>query len=72
MSDLQVLEQAVLSARRRFEDLSARYNAEYRAGLWDTNRGLASKIESAYDAVIAADQALSHAAAMTVIGGVTS
>ena len=44
-------------ARRTWEKHTERYNREYRAGLWSTNRPLASKCENAYSAMIEAAQA---------------
>lgn len=36
--------------RLKYETLVERYNREYRAGRWSTNRPLASKCEDAYSA----------------------
>ena len=44
-------------ARRTWEKHTERYNREYRAGLWSTNRPLASKCENAYSAMIEAAEA---------------
>lgn len=43
------LERAYMQAKAKHDRLVDRYNREYRAGKWSTNRPLASKCENAYD-----------------------
>ncbi len=44
------------SASEHYWALVERYNREYRAGLWSTNRELASECENAYSAMIRAEE----------------
>ena len=41
-------------AKAHYWALVNRYNREYRAGKWSTNRALAGQCENAYDAMIRA------------------
>lgn len=43
---------AFLKASAKHDRLVARYNREYRAGKWSTNRPLASACEDAYTAMV--------------------
>lgn len=43
-------------AKAHYWALVNRYNREWRAGLWSTNRTLASECENAYDVMIRAEQ----------------
>lgn len=42
-------------AKAHYWALVNRYNREWRAGLWSTNRPLASECENAYDVMIRAE-----------------
>jgi hypothetical protein len=52
------LARAASDARTLSETLAAQYGAEYRAGMWDTNRELAARCETAYSAAWSASEAL--------------
>jgi len=43
-------------AKKIHDRIVAQYNREYRAGLWSTNRELASRGENAYSAMVEAAQ----------------
>ena len=52
------LAQQAAEARARHDRIVARYNREYRAGKWTTNRALAGAAEDAYDEMVRLEMAL--------------
>lgn len=59
--DLITLQREYDRAHARYWRLVDRYNREYRAGRWTTNRPLAGACENAYDVMVRAEIALREA-----------
>ena len=58
METIEEAQTAVDKAQATFDRITERYNREYMAGLWSTNRPLAAASENAYDALHRAKVAL--------------
>lgn len=54
MSPLEQARENLQQATARHDALVARYNREWRARRWSTNRDLAGRAENAYDAMVRA------------------